>query len=65
MITTNTDNNFNYNNNNNNNKNNNQRIKGLNVDKTYTDLGFVQADDIKHTQVKRKTLGLSEGNNMC
>ena len=31
-------------------------IKGLNLDETYKYLGILQADDIKHIQVKKKTL---------
>ena len=31
-------------------------IKGLNLDETYKYLGILQADDIKHKQVKKKTL---------
>ena len=34
----------------------NNNIKGLNLDKTYKYLGILQADDIKHKQVKKKTL---------
>ena len=31
-------------------------IKGLNLDETYKYLGILQADDIKHKQVKKKSL---------
>ena len=34
----------------------NNNIKGLNLDETYKYLGILQADDIKHTQVKKKIL---------
>ena len=34
----------------------NNNIKGLNLDETYKYLGILQADDIKHKQVKKKTL---------
>ena len=34
----------------------NNNIKGLNLYKTYKYLGILQADDIKHKQVKKKTL---------
>ena len=34
----------------------NNNIKGLNLDETYKYLGILQADDIKHTQVKKKTI---------
>ena len=33
----------------------NNNIKGLNLDETYKYLGILQADDIKHKQVKKKT----------
>ena len=34
----------------------NNNIKGLNLDESYKYLGILQADDIKHKQVKKKTL---------
>ena len=34
----------------------NNNIKGLNLDETYKYLGILQADDVKHKQVKKKTL---------
>ena len=34
----------------------NNNIKGLNLDETYKYLSILQADDIKHKQVKKKTL---------
>ena len=34
----------------------NNNIKGLNLDETHKYLGILQADDIKHKQVKKKTL---------
>ena len=34
----------------------NNNIKGLNLDETCKYLGILQADDIKHTLVKKKTL---------
>ena len=34
----------------------NNNIKGLNLDETCKYLGILQADDIKHKQVKKKTL---------
>ena len=34
----------------------NNNIKGLNLDEIYKYLGILQADDVKHTQVKKETL---------
>ena len=34
----------------------NNNIKGLNLDETYKYLGILLANEIKHTQVKKKTL---------
>ena len=34
----------------------NNNIKGLNLDETYKYLGILQADNIKHKQVKKKAL---------
>ena len=34
----------------------NNNIKGLNLDETHKYLSILQADDIKHAQVKKKTL---------
>ena len=36
----------------------NNNIEGLNLDETYKYLGILQADDIKHKQVKKKTLSV-------